>query len=236
MPRWALLAGVLVALQAVAAPPSHGAPAACDRPPGAAAAQARGSSQLVTVVAAHRNSTHATVRLWRRAADGCFVAAAGPWAARVGKNGVAASRREGDGTTPRGVFGIAPVLYGNGPDPGVRYRYHRLACGDWWDEDASSPTYNRFVQVRCGVRPSFAGPGTTGLWEERRAYRYFAVVEFNVDPVVPGRGSGIFIHVDHGRPTTGCVSLPLNRLVALLRWLRPGLSPLVAIVVRSPGP
>jgi L,D-peptidoglycan transpeptidase YkuD (ErfK/YbiS/YcfS/YnhG family) len=38
---------------------------------------------------------------------------------------------------------------------------------------------------------------------------------------VPGRGSGIFLHASTGRPTLGCVSLPLPRLITTLRWLRP---------------
>ena len=47
----------------------------------------------------------------------------------------------------------AGKIYGNEPDPGgLRYRYHRLVCGDWWDEDPYSPRYNHFVHVPCGVR------------------------------------------------------------------------------------
>ena len=39
------------------------------------------------------------------------------------------------------------------------------------------------------------------------AYRHFAFIRFNTDPVVPGRGSGIFLHASTGRPTLGCVAL-----------------------------
>ena len=84
-------------------------------------------------------------------------AVAGPWRARVGRNGLSAHHREGDGTTPTGTFGIGPVVYGIDPDPGVACRYHRLVCGDWWDEDARSPTYNTFRHVACGATPPFGG-------------------------------------------------------------------------------
>jgi L,D-peptidoglycan transpeptidase YkuD (ErfK/YbiS/YcfS/YnhG family) len=47
------------------------------------------------------------------------------------------------------------------------------------------------------------------------------VIAYNTNPVVPGRGSGIFLHASTGRPTLGCVSLPLPRLLTTLRWLRP---------------
>jgi len=61
------------------------------------------------------------------------------------------------------------------------------------------------------------------------AYRHLAVIAYNTSPVMPGRGSGIFLHVSMGRPTLGCVSLPLPQLVRTLRWLRPAARPLIAI-------
>jgi L,D-peptidoglycan transpeptidase YkuD (ErfK/YbiS/YcfS/YnhG family) len=51
-----------------------------------------------------------------------------------------------------------------------------------------------------------------------------AVIGYNDDPVEPGRGSAIFLHVaraDYG-PTEGCVALALPDLQALLRVCRPG--------------
>ena len=61
-------------------------------------------------------------------------------------------------------------MYGNEPNPGVRFRYRRLRCGDWWDEDPSSPTYNSFQHVACGTTPPFAG-GSEGMWEQPRPTR-----------------------------------------------------------------
>jgi L,D-peptidoglycan transpeptidase YkuD (ErfK/YbiS/YcfS/YnhG family) len=185
-----------------------------------------GAQQLVTVVAPAFRSTHATLTLWRRSGS-CWTRAAGPWAARVGRNGLSGSHREGDGTTPTGTYAFGRVVYGLDPDPGVRYAYHRLVCGDWWDEDPASPTYNTFRHVACGARPPFVG-GSEALWRATVAYRRFAVVDYNM-PAVAGRGSGIFVHVDTGRGTNGCVSLPAAQLRALLRWLRPSASPRIEI-------
>jgi L,D-peptidoglycan transpeptidase YkuD (ErfK/YbiS/YcfS/YnhG family) len=50
---------------------------------------------------------------------------------------------------------------------------------------------------------------------------------------VPGRGSGIFLHVSRGNPTVGCVSLPEGQLLTILRWLRPAKSPLIVIGTRK---
>jgi L,D-peptidoglycan transpeptidase YkuD (ErfK/YbiS/YcfS/YnhG family) len=187
----------------------------------------RSAAELVTVVAADAASTTGTMLLWQRR-GACWSSVGGPWSVHLGFAGLSDDRREGDGTTPEGAFTIGPVMYGVAPDPGVHFRYHQLVCGDWWDEDPASAAYNRFEHVPCGSRPSFGG-SSEALWRSTLAYAHFALIDFNVDPAVPGRGSAIFIHRDLGQATNGCVSLPLGRLVTLLRWLRPELDPLVVI-------
>jgi L,D-peptidoglycan transpeptidase YkuD (ErfK/YbiS/YcfS/YnhG family) len=185
------------------------------------------ASQLVVVEARTHSSTTATVTLWHRA-NGCFAQVGGPWPARLGWHGLSSHHVEGDGTTPIGAFGIGPEMYGVAPDPGLGYRYHQLVCGDWWDEDPTTPNYNLFVHVPCGTRPPFGG-GSEALWTETTAYRYFAVIEYNTTPIVPGKGSAIFLHVSTGGTTNGCVSLDEPELVHTLRWLRPAERPLIVI-------
>jgi L,D-peptidoglycan transpeptidase YkuD (ErfK/YbiS/YcfS/YnhG family) len=185
------------------------------------------AGQLVTVAAPDARSTTATLRVWQRHGE-CWEPAAGPWEVYIGYAGLSSHHVEGDGTTPTGAFAIAPVLYGVGADPGVHLRYRRLRCGDWWDEDPSSPTYNTFRHVPCGSRPPFGG-SSEPLWRSTRAYVHLAFLEYNTHPAVPGRGSAIFIHADLGHPTNGCISLPPEQLVQLLRLLRAGRHPLVLI-------
>jgi len=185
------------------------------------------STQLVYVVAPRRHTTYASLTLWSKA-HGCWRKFAGPWAARVGRDGLSAHHREGDGTTPIGTYGLLPTMYGIAPNPGIRFRYHRLVCGDWWDEDSSSPTYNTFQHLACGAKPAFGGD-SEALWLQRSAYQYFAVIRYNARPIVPGRGSAMFLHEDTGSPTNGCISLPPAELVTVLTWLRPQRAPVIVI-------
>jgi L,D-peptidoglycan transpeptidase YkuD (ErfK/YbiS/YcfS/YnhG family) len=187
--------------------------------------------QLVTVEAPSFRTTYATLRTWTKT-KGCWVAAGGPYPARLGWGGLRVNRREGDGTTPAGTFRIHGTMYGNEANPGVRFRYVRVRCGDWWDEDASSPTYNSFQRIGCGRKPPF-GVKSEGMWQSPGAYPYLAVIEFNMKPVVPGRGSGIFLHATTKGSTNGCVSIAKPHLRAVLRWLRPGAGPHVAIGTRA---
>ena len=189
------------------------------------------STQLITVVAARTTSTSGTAQLWQRS-DGCWTPVSGPWTAWLGRRGVSAAKREGDRRTPAGVFVIGRTMYGIAPNPGVRYPYRRIVCGDWWVEDPRSPFYNRFHHVKCGAKPPFTVT-SEDLSRSPTAYRHFAVIGYNADPIVPGRGSGIFLHASTGRPTLGCVSFPLPKLLRTLRWLRPSSVPLIAIGTRA---
>jgi L,D-peptidoglycan transpeptidase YkuD (ErfK/YbiS/YcfS/YnhG family) len=195
-------------------------PGAVAHIPGTAAA-----TQLVTVTSSSAGATTASLELWQRR-SGCWRHVAGPWQAWLGRSGISTRKREGDGATPSGTYRLGSTFYGVAANPGVHGAYHRLACGDWWDEDARSPAYNTFQHVACGATPPFAG-GSEALWRIVPQYRYFAVVEYNARPIVRGRGSAIFLHVSAGRPTAGCVSLPEAELVRVLRWLRPAAHPLI---------
>lgn len=186
--------------------------------------------QLITIEAKVARTTYAELRTWRKPGP-CWIEAAGPYTARLGKNGLSSNRREGDGTTPTGTYRIGRTMYGNEGNPGVRFAYRRLRCGDWWDEDPSSPTYNSFQHVSCGTKPPFAA-GSEGMWQQPRPYPFLAVVEYNMRPVVPGRGSGIFLHAQTGGPTIGCISLRKDQLQDVLRWLRPADAPVIAIGTR----
>lgn len=158
--------------------------------------------------------------------------AAGPWPARVGINGLSGDHREGDGTTPVGVYGISSTFYGLAADPGVHGTYHQLVCGDWWDEDPASPQYNTFQHVDCPATPPFGGRSES-LWTAATTYQRFAVVDYNTAPVVPGAGSAIFIHDSGSGATNGCVSLAPTNVDNLLRWLQPGRSPHVVIATSN---
>jgi L,D-peptidoglycan transpeptidase YkuD (ErfK/YbiS/YcfS/YnhG family) len=187
------------------------------------------TTELITVSATRLQTTFATLLTWRRVGD-CWAPVAGPYTARVGWNGLRVNRHEGDGTTPIGTFPILPRMYGNQPNPGVRFAYTRLRCGDWWVEDPRSPAYNTFQRIGCGVTPPFKVT-TPDMSKSRRAYAYLAVIGFNRSPIVPGRGSGIFLHVEVHSSTNGCVSLPRPQLLRVLRWLTPAAAPRVVIGV-----
>jgi L,D-peptidoglycan transpeptidase YkuD (ErfK/YbiS/YcfS/YnhG family) len=190
----------------------------------AAAAGARASGQLVTVVVASYGATQAELTAYRRI-DGHWRRVFGPWVAWIGRNGMAppGAKREGDGRTPAGTFGFQ-FFFGVDPDPGVHFPYRRVHAYDVWDDDPSSPLYNEWVDDR--YRDPGAGPEPMDV----SAYDYGAVIAYNTART-PGLGSAIFLHINIGTPTAGCVTLPLGELLEILRWLNPADSPRIAMGV-----
>ncbi|MGD1012015.1 MAG: L,D-transpeptidase family protein [Acidimicrobiales bacterium] len=154
------------------------------------------------------------------------------WQAEIGSGDLRDARREGDHATPTGVYALSRRAYGDRANPGgLNDWYHRLVCGDWWDEDPYSNRYNRFVHVRCGSTPNFAA-WSEPLWTETTAYPYLVVIEYNDNPTIGGvnaPGSGIFLHAWMNGATQGCIALPIPRLLRVMRWLNPVEHPYIEI-------
>jgi L,D-peptidoglycan transpeptidase YkuD (ErfK/YbiS/YcfS/YnhG family) len=229
--RTIVLLACLALLPAAAASRGDAARAACPPTLANQLASTGSATQLVTVASLRSSSTTGMLRAWEKRGE-CWTQVAGPWSAWLGQRGISEQKREGDRTTPSGAFGFHRTMFGVAPNPGVRYPYRQVVCGDWWVEDSRSPYYNQFRHVRCGSRPPFRIT-SEDMSRSPAAYRHLAVIAYNTDPIVPGRGSGIFLHVSTGRPTLGCVSLPLPQLLTILRWLRPAREPLIVIGTRA---
>jgi L,D-peptidoglycan transpeptidase YkuD (ErfK/YbiS/YcfS/YnhG family) len=177
------------------------------------------AGQAVLVTADDYGSTTARLTTWQRAAAGGWEQVHGPSTARLGRSGLAppGEKREGDGRTPSGTYGF-DFLFGVEPDPGVALPYRRVTGPSIvWDDNPSSPTYNLWVDGGVG-EAMYVTP----------AYDYGAVIAYNADRA-PGLGSAIFLHVSTGGPTAGCVSLPVDRLLEVLRWLDPARAPVIIL-------
>jgi L,D-peptidoglycan transpeptidase YkuD (ErfK/YbiS/YcfS/YnhG family) len=136
-----------------------------------------------------------------------------------GRGGVRADKREGDGASPEGIF---PLLYGF-------YRADRIARPEsglpmtalqpnhGWVDDPADPNYNRLVTLPYAASHE-------EMWLADGLYDLVVVIGYNTDPVVPGRGSAIFLHVARPdfSPTAGCIAIARDTLAALLGLLGPG--------------
>ena len=134
----------------------------------------------------------------------------------LGRGGVRADKREGDGATPRGRFRPLRVWWraDRGPRPRTLLPVRRITRADGWCEDPADRRYNRAIRLADG------DPGDR-LWRADHLYDLIVELDHNVRPRIAGRGSAIFVHV--ARPnfgdTAGCVALPAASLRRLLRQI-----------------
>lgn len=139
----------------------------------------------------------------------------------LGRSGVtpAAAKREGDGASPVGLWPMREVYFR--PDrlerPVTALAVEPLTPEAGWCDDPASPLYNRPVRLPSPLSHE-------KLWREDHIYDLIVVLGYNDDPVVPGKGSAIFLHLarDDYSSTEGCVACARQDLLSLLAAARPG--------------
>ncbi len=212
--RRTLMSGLAFVVSAVAGGAFARAASAATGPPG----------QVITVEVATARSVVGIVLAWELQADGQYTQVFGPIRANVGRNGVG-HVHEGSGRTPAGVFTLTRA-FGSEPNNGTRLPYVRTGPDFWWDEDPATASYNRLVISR--VSP---GGHSENLYYAGTAYTHVVVINYNMNPVIKGAGSAMFLHVSYGAPTSGCVAVSARSLNALMRWPNPAQHPVISIGV-----
>lgn len=134
----------------------------------------------------------------------------------LGKGGVCARKKEGDGATPLGAFGFTKVYFRadrvRRPQTALPVEPLRVSSG--WCDAPSDRNYNRPVTLPY---PASA----ERLWRDDPLYDVIVVLDYNLRPRSLARGSAIFLHVARPGflPTEGCIAMKREHLLRLLRAL-----------------
>jgi L,D-peptidoglycan transpeptidase YkuD (ErfK/YbiS/YcfS/YnhG family) len=141
--------------------------------------------------------------------DGTLTLGTETFRAALGRGGMRAAKREGDGATPTGLLPLRTILYrpDRGPTPVCAVPVEAMSPHDGWCDESTHPAYNH--RVRLPINAS-AEP----LWRDDPIYDIVGVLGWNDTPVRPGLGSAIFLHLarEDFAPTDGCVALRLDDL------------------------
>jgi len=174
------------------------------------------SSVLVTLHVLERNNG-----VWRLAFPAFFGS--------IGERGFAAvdDKREGDGKSPSGIFPLG-FAFGYNPSAETKMPYRQATDDDFWVDDVNSEDYNQWVK----------GEPQAASWEKMKRdddqYKYGVVIEYNMRPIVKGKGSAIFLHVwNNGESTLGCVSMSEEMILEIFGWLDPAKKPLIIMGTES---
>jgi L,D-peptidoglycan transpeptidase YkuD (ErfK/YbiS/YcfS/YnhG family) len=136
----------------------------------------------------------------------------------LGRSGMRANKREGDGATPKGTF--RPLRLWWRADRHARPRTHlpvrAIGDTDAWCEDSRDRHYNRPIRLE-------RGQSDDRLKRDDHLYDFIVEIDHNTKPRVAGRGSAVFLHLarDNFGPTAGCVSMTRPAMLRLLQRLGP---------------
>ncbi|MGA7787458.1 MAG: L,D-transpeptidase family protein [Xanthobacteraceae bacterium] len=163
----------------------------------------------------------ATIHIRARPGDrsrGWLVAGSKTLPVALGRGGIKAVKREGDGGTPAGRF--HPIRLWWRADrlsrPRTLLPVRRIGTADAWCENPVDRRYNRAFQ-RSANEPGDRLRRDDGL------YDVFVEIDHNARPRVARHGSAVFIHIarDGFAPTAGCVALRRRDLLGLVSRLSP---------------
>jgi L,D-peptidoglycan transpeptidase YkuD (ErfK/YbiS/YcfS/YnhG family) len=131
----------------------------------------------------------------------------------IGRGGIRANKREGDGGTPRGTFRLRRLWWraDRMSRPMTQLPVRRIRGDDAWCADPRDRHYNQPVRrdaSTCGDR----------LKRADHLYDLIVELDHNTRPRIAGRGSAVFIHIARPgfTPTAGCVALAAPALRRLL--------------------
>jgi len=136
----------------------------------------------------------------------------------IGKNGLKFKKKEGDKSTPKGIFKIGRVYYR--PDrvnkPETKLSLKKITKKMVWCDDSNNKKYNKEVLLNKYIEGE-------KLYRKSSSYDILIVIEYNTKKTRPFKGSAIFIHITKNyKPTLGCIALKKNDLLVLLKIIKPG--------------
>lgn len=137
----------------------------------------------------------------------------------IGKGGIRALKREGDGATPPGCLALKSLFYRRDRrlPPRSPLNKRPLKPADGWCDDANASCYNRLIALP--VAPAAAIKSYEEMCRTDRLYDVVGILDYNLRPALRGRGSAIFLHQSRDEtlpPTAGCLALNPRDLALLL--------------------
>lgn len=141
----------------------------------------------------------------------------------VGKNGVSEKSSEGDYCTPEGIYSLG-FAFGTEPMSGLSIEYRQINSNCYWVDDSESPLYNQWIESS-----NITWNSAEHLVDYPKAYKYAVVVNYNMSPVIPYKGSAIFLHCMTGSYTAGCIAISEDDMLFMLNHLDSNKMPVIII-------
>jgi len=131
----------------------------------------------------------------------------------VGKSGITNSKKEGDLSTPKGIFKLGTLYYRRDriklPPCKIKKRIIKKDMG--WCDDIRSNKYNK--EISFPFRWS-----AEKLYKKSKNYDMLIVIKYNYTKVVKKKGSAIFLHLTSKKykSTEGCIAIMKKHFLKIL--------------------
>ena len=133
----------------------------------------------------------------------------------VGENGLSSKKKEGDKTTPRGVFSLGKLYYRADREkkPLTQIPTKIIKKNMVWCDNPKSKYYNKETKINKNTKHE-------KLFRNSSSYNYLIVINYNVEKIVPFKGSAIFIHLTEDyKKTAGCIALKKKDFLIVLKLI-----------------
>ena len=132
----------------------------------------------------------------------------------VGKNGLNSNKKEGDYSTPKGLFDLKKLYFRKDRvgTPKCRITKKIIKYNMAWCDNPKHKKYNEEIQ-------EYGKNNKESLYRADNIYNYIISISHN-HKKIPNKGSAIFIHLtDNYKPTAGCVALQKKDFEILLKLI-----------------
>tara|TARA_B100000686_G_scaffold195220_1_gene202121 strand:- start:11093 stop:11590 length:498 start_codon:yes stop_codon:yes gene_type:complete len=133
-----------------------------------------------------------------------------------GKNGFTKNKTEGDKKTPEGIFSLGKLFVRTDKIKKLKTNFHINSINKkmTWLDDPTNKNYNTLINTN--------GSQSEKLHRKDNLYDIILIIKYNTNPVIPYKGSAIFMHImdNNHKPTKGCIGLKINDFMEILSTLK----------------
>ena len=134
----------------------------------------------------------------------------------IGHKGMTTNKREGDLCTPVGEFCFEKIYYRSDKIGLMNFLLPSSSIleNDGWCDDPTSEFYNHHIKFPFNK-------SAERLYRNDDLYDLICVLNYNTNPIIPGKGSAIFLHVCESdfKHTQGCVALEKHVLLQISKMI-----------------
>jgi L,D-peptidoglycan transpeptidase YkuD (ErfK/YbiS/YcfS/YnhG family) len=131
----------------------------------------------------------------------------------IGKSGIYKKKREGDLSTPKGIFKLGFLYYRKDK---IKLPKHKITKKNikknmGWCDDSKSKDYNKLIYFPFKY-------SAEKLFRKSSIYDILIPIKYNYSPTVKNKGSAIFLHLcsKKYKHTKGCVSIQKKDFLKIL--------------------